>query len=671
MALIGTWYAVGSNGQMRKYSSGSWATFTGPGAINLKCVWGSGPNNIWVGAGDGCIYYWNGATWTKQLDLTSSYHINDIIGVSATNIYAVANKQASAEWIVYHFDGATWNLEDTVVGNTCVGLWIDSNGRVYAVNNTGSTMSPCLRYKNSGGAWATDNTITELYGMTPPLTFICGPAANDVYLGGTHSSYDSEVRHGQALSWSIIYGPTNPGSQLNSGDGVNRGWHNNAWCDPTTGQIFACAASLSPVYAYCLHYIGGSWVSRHIGTTEAATRSVHGINASNVLFSVNTADKVAVWNGSLFSIVDIKCGGTSTGYVDVWGIDDSPPYTANVSPPSGATGVSISSPVDVDVLDDHSGVNEPTVENDLDGVAAWQAGAQQPGFTASESVITGGYRYHIVPGTPWGYNHHGTLRFRATDNAGNALDQTTTFDTIADLVAPYITNLTPADLATDISIYATISVDIVDAVSGVTEATVIIDEDGVPIWSGGAVQPGFSVVESAISGGFRYVITKSTPWAISHTVALRFRATDVAGNAMDITTHFTTSAFGVLTVVTPAILEEGGDLVQLGGGFPLGENFQVRFGAAGAADDPLCFGGIGSGQVVRSLDGSTIQFYAPPINARSGRFRVIRPSTGMYYVTAPIDVRERPWRAKGLSMALLSAPWKENGIRTLSNTPRL
>ena len=82
-----------------------------------NCVFSISKDNVWLGGNDGNIFHYNGYTWNKnftfQLDNSNSIDINDIWGVSATDIYAVGSvfigNNPKPGSFVLHYNGEKWS----------------------------------------------------------------------------------------------------------------------------------------------------------------------------------------------------------------------------------------------------------------------------------------------------------------------------------------------------------------------------------------------------------------------------------------------------------------------------------------------------------------------------------------------------------------------------------
>ena len=111
----------------------------------VRGVWAADANNVWVvgdgGLGSGGLMLrWNGAskTWTDLNPAAAPIILQGLRGIwgrSATDIYAVGNSG-----LVLHFDGKTWNYEQSGTDNNLVSI-TGTATEVYITASSPSTRS--------------------------------------------------------------------------------------------------------------------------------------------------------------------------------------------------------------------------------------------------------------------------------------------------------------------------------------------------------------------------------------------------------------------------------------------------------------------------------------------------------------------------------------------------
>ncbi len=121
----------------------------------------------------------------------------------------------------------------------------------------------------------------------------------------------------------------------------------------------------------------------------------------------------------------------------------------------------------------------------------------------------------------------------------------------------------------------------------------------------------------------------------------------------------------VLSVDLSVISSVGGELLTITGTFPIDQTVQVHMGPLGTIEDPLCYGGQGLGYEVLSLDGTTIQFTAPPLT--KGDIGIV-VTIGVYATELPVGTLkavERNWPGKLHRARANFPPWEAVGGRKL------
>lgn len=239
--------------------------------------------------------------------------------------------------------------------------------------------------------------------------------------------------------------------------------------------------------------------------------------------------------------------------------DMDPPYLNNVVPPNLATDVSASADITFDVVDEDKGVALSTVRIYVNSVLAYN-GSTDTFFapfnnvgSSRSSASPNGYHFVLHQTTPRASYSIIAVGVYARDLAPlpNVLDTTYAFRTL-DYEMPYLylPQVVPAAGDTDVSRSSTVALEVHDDGSGINPVGVQLYVAGVLAWQTRASQPGFSVIESAVTHGYRYVITKTTPFDTWQTVAVRVVAPDnaVAPNTLD-----TTYSFRTLDDVAPAL----------------------------------------------------------------------------------------------------------------------
>ena len=165
-------WAVGNNSGSAEtilfYNGSTWSS-VGPSLGRgqpLYGVWAADTSHVWAVGGGGTILFYNGTSWSAASSPTSS-QLNGLAGISASQVWAVGNRQGNKETILF-YDGSTW----TSVGPSnsppedLNSVFAQSNSgtpQVFAVGNNG------LVYFYDGTSWTQQtgpSTKVSLYGVT-------------------------------------------------------------------------------------------------------------------------------------------------------------------------------------------------------------------------------------------------------------------------------------------------------------------------------------------------------------------------------------------------------------------------------------------------------------------------------------------------------------------------
>ena len=111
-------------------------------------------------------------------------------------------------------------------------------------------------------------------------------------------------------------------------------------------------------------------------------------------------------------------------------------------------------------------------------------------------------------------------------NAGMQEDEQ--IDVLPDLTGPYLQNQNPGPSDTDVALDSNVEFEVVDAETGINPFSVIVYIDGAIAWQNDAQQPGFTVVKTAIGGGYRYTVNPFSDFASFDVIPVRVIAANQA-----------------------------------------------------------------------------------------------------------------------------------------------
>jgi hypothetical protein len=177
---------------------------SGP-AGNVYGLWGSGPDDVWGVGTDGnqpAIVHWDGRTWTSTLPARTAYDLSYLAAVWGSgprDVWAVGGA-SHARALLCHWDGATWSLDDTMMGSLG-SVWGSGPNDVWVAGGPSADAGTVLHF--DGTAWSTVMSNQQrLFGP------IWGTSAHDVWLAGRQITSQAieigELHHWDGSSWAIV-----------------------------------------------------------------------------------------------------------------------------------------------------------------------------------------------------------------------------------------------------------------------------------------------------------------------------------------------------------------------------------------------------------------------------------------------------------------------------------
>lgn len=217
-------------------------TVQNPTTSNLKAVWGTGPDNVYV-VGAGTVMHWNGTAWT-DLAPPSTVGLAGVWGFGS-EVFVVGgqNRQPAGTGmgVIQRWNGTTWTQWTSPVNEALRAVWGTSATNVFAVGYNGAA----IRF-TGGASWSTLNSRT-----TQHLAAIWGTAANDIWAVGDAGTID----HWTGTQWSettvgteslLAVSGSGPNDVYAVGaNGTILRYRNNAW----TPQPSFTAATLEAVWS--------------------------------------------------------------------------------------------------------------------------------------------------------------------------------------------------------------------------------------------------------------------------------------------------------------------------------------------------------------------------------------------------------------------------------------
>ncbi|NLH48382.1 MAG: hypothetical protein GX444_07240 [Myxococcales bacterium] len=265
---------------------------------DLKAVWGSSADDVYVGGGmyfieesGGVILHFDGTHWSVVQ--RPDGWVLSIWGTSPSDVYALATANGSE---ILHYDGNTWSTMASSPELSLQALWGTSSSDIFAVGT-----HVILHY--DGVDWKEMLRHPELY-----LLSVWGSSSTDVYAVGE----GGVILHYDGADWAAMASGTDHALL-------------SVWGSSPT-DIYAAGGSTSSLpYDLLLHFDGSAW-SEVTGLPAAAKTSVWGSSASDVFVVSDGA--ILHFDGTSWKVSETNAperwlqavGGTLTGNAFAVGI---------------------------------------------------------------------------------------------------------------------------------------------------------------------------------------------------------------------------------------------------------------------------------------------------------------------------------------------------------------
>jgi hypothetical protein len=223
---------------------------------SLYSVWGTSPTNIYAVGLNGTILHYNGSTWNAENSGTTN-RLNAVWGTSETNIYA------AGENIILHKTGSGTNWSPDSLLDYKEDGWDWSDSKFYSIKGTdanhvyaGSENGYMITYDGIG--W------TSFAQEVGDIKGICPFTSSSIYVLGT--GYCGRISKYDGLNWSFLY------ESCEDGEGVSY----SLWGTSAT-NIYAAGTE-----GLILHFDGTNWTN----ITSSATKNfycVHGSSAKSIV----------------------------------------------------------------------------------------------------------------------------------------------------------------------------------------------------------------------------------------------------------------------------------------------------------------------------------------------------------------------------------------------------
>ena len=182
-------YCVGSNGTILKRENDLWKKTSSPTNNNLRDIWGSSLNDIFIVGDQGTIIHYNGTAW-ESMESYTSVDLRCIYGFSSNDVYA-----AGFNGSILHYNGQSWTALNSGTNAYIMDLWGANSNSIFAVGQDGTIL-----YNDSTG-WqkmesGSSNFLRGIWGTATTDVFTVGYEGTILRLGASVPSiklYDHEV----------------------------------------------------------------------------------------------------------------------------------------------------------------------------------------------------------------------------------------------------------------------------------------------------------------------------------------------------------------------------------------------------------------------------------------------------------------------------------------------
>jgi hypothetical protein len=135
---------------------------TGQGK-NLDSIWGTDEHNTWAVGSNGLILKYDTGTLTVQNSQTT-VHLHGIHGTSPTDVWAVGDSG-----VVLHYDGTAWSIvpvTGAAMGATLLAVWARSTTEAWAVGQSGAALHyDGTSWQTVGAPVAAGNNLYDVHGL--------------------------------------------------------------------------------------------------------------------------------------------------------------------------------------------------------------------------------------------------------------------------------------------------------------------------------------------------------------------------------------------------------------------------------------------------------------------------------------------------------------------------
>lgn len=320
-------------GSLQRWNGSAWSVVgrSNFGLLGFHALWGSSPDDIWVG-GSGpttSLWHWDGAT-LSEFPSAAIKTVEGLWGSSAHDVWAVGEQGALAHW-----DGVAWASVPSGSTYPLAAVWGGGPGEVWAVGSGGTIV-----FSDRDGARPVSQSLTL---PATSLTDIWGTGPEDVWVVG--ASHASMYPVGQVLRWNgstwrtvltrdsatleSLWG-SGPNDIWVVGDSELQHWDGAAWATTVGfggfGDIWGSAPDdVWAVGRSIMHWNGASWstVAQYLNSEQFGTNiglnALWGSGRSDV-WALSSVGAIFHWDGAAWTEWPATgLLGSRDSLTDLWG----------------------------------------------------------------------------------------------------------------------------------------------------------------------------------------------------------------------------------------------------------------------------------------------------------------------------------------------------------------
>jgi hypothetical protein len=174
---------------------------------NLRRIWGSAPNDVYIGGHNidaykpGNLWHFDGDSLVPVELPAAVYSVNGIYGFSSSNVWVVGETATSVS-LILNYDGTKWKDYSSNEGKALLCIWGSTPKNIWACGRN-------TLFHFNGSSWSTFHLFNPVQGIQ--FTSLAGLSANDVYMPGYRNDVVPPVDttfyylyHFDGSQWSVM-----------------------------------------------------------------------------------------------------------------------------------------------------------------------------------------------------------------------------------------------------------------------------------------------------------------------------------------------------------------------------------------------------------------------------------------------------------------------------------